>query len=173
MRGRRTDEDPGAVPPPGAMAHPYPSAWVLNPHPALSPSFPGMRGPQEALDYGVKVTGCTLFVIDGGVDTGPIVVQLQGPSVEYEGVYVSDALLERLQVGTTTADWVTAVLGEPTSRTTLGDGSEIWKWTYRPIRHQTSLISLLGQGDEEEPNPNPVTAFVRLKDGVVVEKWRG
>ena len=48
---------------------------TLNTHPALSPSFPGMHGPAEALAYGVKVTGCTLFVVDGGVDTGPIVDQ--------------------------------------------------------------------------------------------------
>jgi phosphoribosylglycinamide formyltransferase 1 len=48
---------------------------TVNTHPALSPSFPGMHGPVEALAYGVKVTGCTLFVVDGGVDTGPIVDQ--------------------------------------------------------------------------------------------------
>jgi phosphoribosylglycinamide formyltransferase-1 len=48
---------------------------IVNTHPALSPSFPGMHGPQEALAYGVKVTGCTLFVVDEGVDTGPIVTQ--------------------------------------------------------------------------------------------------
>ena len=48
---------------------------TLNTHPALSPSFPGMHGPAEALADGVKVTGCTLFVVDGGVDTGPIVDQ--------------------------------------------------------------------------------------------------
>ena len=47
----------------------------LNTHPALSPSFPGMHGPREALAYGVKVSGCTLFVVDAGVDTGPIVAQ--------------------------------------------------------------------------------------------------
>jgi phosphoribosylglycinamide formyltransferase 1 len=48
---------------------------TLNTHPALSPSFPGMHGARDALEYGVKVTGCTLFVVDGGVDTGPIVDQ--------------------------------------------------------------------------------------------------
>jgi phosphoribosylglycinamide formyltransferase 1 len=48
---------------------------TVNTHPALSPSFPGIHGPQEALDYGVKVTGCTLFVVDAGVDTGPVVAQ--------------------------------------------------------------------------------------------------
>jgi phosphoribosylglycinamide formyltransferase-1 len=48
---------------------------VLNTHPALSPAFPGMHGPAEALAYGCKVTGCTLFVVDEGIDTGPIVEQ--------------------------------------------------------------------------------------------------
>lgn len=48
----------------------------VNTHPALSPSFPGMHGSAEALAYGVKVTGATLFVVDAGVDTGPIVDQV-------------------------------------------------------------------------------------------------
>ncbi|GAA5147957.1 phosphoribosylglycinamide formyltransferase [Nocardioides marinquilinus] len=52
---------------------------TVNTHPALSPSFPGMQGPADALDYGVKVTGCTLFVVDAGVDTGPIVAQAAVP----------------------------------------------------------------------------------------------
>jgi len=47
----------------------------VNTHPALSPSFPCMTGPADALAYGVKVTGATLFVVDTGVDTGPIVEQ--------------------------------------------------------------------------------------------------
>lgn len=49
---------------------------TLNTHPALCPSFPGMHGPRDAIDYGVKVSGATLFVVDGGVDTGPIVAQV-------------------------------------------------------------------------------------------------
>jgi phosphoribosylglycinamide formyltransferase-1 len=48
---------------------------LLNTHPALLPSFPGTTGPADALAYGVKVTGATLFVVDAGVDTGPIVAQ--------------------------------------------------------------------------------------------------
>jgi phosphoribosylglycinamide formyltransferase-1 len=47
----------------------------LNTHPALLPSFPGMHGARDALAHGVKVSGCTLFVVDDGVDTGPIVAQ--------------------------------------------------------------------------------------------------
>lgn len=47
----------------------------LNTHPALLPSFPGMSGAADAIDYGVKVAGATLFVVDAGVDTGPIIAQ--------------------------------------------------------------------------------------------------
>ena len=55
---------------------------TLNTHPALSPSFPGMRGAAEALEHGVKVTGCTLFFVDDGVDSGPIVAQDAVPVLE-------------------------------------------------------------------------------------------
>ena len=48
----------------------------VNSHNALLPSFPGVHGPRDALAYGVKVTGATLFVVDDGVDTGAIVGQV-------------------------------------------------------------------------------------------------
>jgi phosphoribosylglycinamide formyltransferase 1 len=67
---------------------------VLNTHPALSPSFPGMHGPAEALEYGVKVTGCTLFVVDAGVDTGPIVAQAAVPVLDDDSV---ESLHERIK----------------------------------------------------------------------------
>jgi formyltetrahydrofolate-dependent phosphoribosylglycinamide formyltransferase len=51
----------------------------LNTHPALLPSFPGVHGVRDALAYGVKVTGCTVFVVDEGVDTGPILDQVAVP----------------------------------------------------------------------------------------------
>jgi len=47
----------------------------VNTHPALLPSFPGMHGARDALAYGVKVTGCTVFFVDAGVDTGPVIAQ--------------------------------------------------------------------------------------------------
>lgn len=47
----------------------------INSHPALLPSFPGMRGVRDALAYGVKVTGCTIFLVDAGVDEGPVIAQ--------------------------------------------------------------------------------------------------
>ncbi|HEY9304645.1 MAG TPA: phosphoribosylglycinamide formyltransferase [Mycobacterium sp.] len=48
---------------------------ILNTHPALLPAFPGAHGVAEALAYGVKVTGCTVHLVDAGTDTGPILAQ--------------------------------------------------------------------------------------------------
>jgi phosphoribosylglycinamide formyltransferase 1 len=66
----------------------------VNTHPALSPSFPGMHGPADALAYGVKVTGATLFLVDAGMDTGPIVAQTAVPVEDDDDV---DVLHERIK----------------------------------------------------------------------------
>jgi phosphoribosylglycinamide formyltransferase-1 len=48
---------------------------VINVHPALLPSFPGVRAQRQALEYGVRIAGCTVHFVDSGTDTGPIVAQ--------------------------------------------------------------------------------------------------
>ncbi len=68
---------------------------VVNTHPALCPSFPGTTGPADALAYGVKVTGATLFVVDEGVDTGPIIAQTVVPVEDDDDV---ESLHERIKV---------------------------------------------------------------------------
>jgi phosphoribosylglycinamide formyltransferase 1 len=47
----------------------------INTHPSLLPAFPGMHGVEDALAYGVKLTGCTVFLVDEGTDTGPVIAQ--------------------------------------------------------------------------------------------------
>jgi phosphoribosylglycinamide formyltransferase-1 len=47
----------------------------INTHPSLLPAFPGAHAVSDALAYGVKVTGCTIFVVDAGLDTGPVIAQ--------------------------------------------------------------------------------------------------
>jgi phosphoribosylglycinamide formyltransferase-1 len=67
---------------------------VINTHPALSPAFAGIEAPRQALEYGVKVTGCTIFFVDEGVDTGPIVAQDAVPVHDDDDV---DRLHERIK----------------------------------------------------------------------------
>jgi phosphoribosylglycinamide formyltransferase-1 len=52
---------------------------LINTHPALLPSFPGMHAVRDALEHGARVTGCTIFLVDAGTDTGPIVAQVAVP----------------------------------------------------------------------------------------------
>ena len=55
---------------------------ILNIHPALLPSFPGLHAQKQAVDYGAKVSGCTVHFVDEGMDTGPIVLQSAVPVLE-------------------------------------------------------------------------------------------
>lgn len=66
----------------------------VNTHPALLPAFPGMHAVRDALAYGVKVTGCTVFVVDSGIDTGPIVAQTAVPVLADDD---EDSLHERIK----------------------------------------------------------------------------
>jgi phosphoribosylglycinamide formyltransferase-1 len=66
---------------------------VINVHPSLLPAFPGLNAVQQALDYGVKVFGVTVFFVDGGVDTGPVILQR---AVELPSARDPDEVLECL-----------------------------------------------------------------------------
>jgi phosphoribosylglycinamide formyltransferase 1 len=55
---------------------------IMNIHPALLPSFPGLHAQRQALDYGVKVTGCTVHFVDEGVDSGPVILQKAVPVMD-------------------------------------------------------------------------------------------
>ena len=55
---------------------------ILNIHPSLLPAFPGLNVQQQAIDYGVKVSGCTVHFVDAGLDTGPIIAQAAVPVLD-------------------------------------------------------------------------------------------
>jgi phosphoribosylglycinamide formyltransferase-1 len=67
---------------------------VVNIHPALLPSFPGLEAWKQALEYGVKVTGCTVHFVDQGIDTGPIIAQQTVPVKDGD---TPETLHERIQ----------------------------------------------------------------------------
>ena len=55
---------------------------LINTHPALLPAFPGMHGVRDALEHGVKLTGYTVFLVDAGTDTGPVIAQAAVPVLD-------------------------------------------------------------------------------------------
>jgi phosphoribosylglycinamide formyltransferase-1 len=68
---------------------------VLNTHPALLPAFPGAHAVPATLDYGVKVTGCTVHLVDAGTDTGPVLAQAAVPVLDDDD---EASLHERIKV---------------------------------------------------------------------------
>ena len=55
------------------------SGRIMNIHPSLLPSFPGIHGPKDAIEHGVKIAGCTVFFVTPGVDVGPVIIQAAVP----------------------------------------------------------------------------------------------
>jgi phosphoribosylglycinamide formyltransferase 1 len=70
----------------------YPNR-IMNIHPALLPSFPGLHGQKQAVEYGVKISGCTVHFVDEGMDTGPIIIQAAVPVYHND---TEDTLSERI-----------------------------------------------------------------------------
>jgi phosphoribosylglycinamide formyltransferase-1 len=68
---------------------------IINVHPALLPSFPGHNGPKDALEGGVRISGCTVHIVDDGVDTGPIIAQAAVPVLQDD---TPETLHARIQI---------------------------------------------------------------------------
>ncbi len=66
---------------------------IMNIHPALLPSFPGLHGQKQALEYGVRISGCTVHFVDEGIDTGPIIIQAAVPLLQND---TEETLSERI-----------------------------------------------------------------------------
>lgn len=105
---------------------------------------------------------------------GPIQVQMQlmSSSVRYAGTNVSDGLIEEVDVGKTTDDWILAVFGEPDFQADLQDGTTIWRYSYRPITQQASGLEVFGKSDKE-PELATRTVCVQFRDRIVIKIWQG
>ncbi len=70
---------------------------ILNLHPALLPAFPGLHAPDQALEHGVRITGCTIHLVDEGTDTGPIVAQGAVPVLASDDPAALQARIQRME----------------------------------------------------------------------------
>jgi hypothetical protein len=121
------------------------------------------------LDGTLKGEVATTIKLEGPIE---LKMQMQGPTVRYEGTYISDELFEYIKVGEATDEWVTAVFGAADAKTELQDGTEIWRWTYRPVEQQSSMVEVFSES-EKEPKLATRSVFVRLRARLVIEKWKG
>ncbi len=88
----------------------------------------------------------------------------------FTGNYVPADALSQIKVGESTPSYVEAVLGEPTSRTDLEDGSAIWRWDYTETRSSDGSLFLVFDGESSTTKKR--STYVEFRDGVVARKWR-
>jgi outer membrane protein assembly factor BamE (lipoprotein component of BamABCDE complex) len=86
------------------------------------------------------------------------------------GNYVASSTFDQIEPGQTTASWVAATLGNPTEKTAVDGGSEVWKWTYTERKEGKAAVFLIFGGEDVKESTGH--AFVEFKDGVVTKKWR-
>ncbi|MGI6156389.1 MAG: phosphoribosylglycinamide formyltransferase [Enterococcus lemanii] len=87
---------------------------IINIHPSLLPSFPGLHGIKDAYDYGVKITGITIHYIDAGVDTGPIIAQAATPILPEDTLESLEEKIHQLE-----HHWYPKVLADITRKRSL------------------------------------------------------
>ncbi len=106
---------------------------------------------------------------------GPIIMQMSGPSIRYDGTFVSPELYDQVQLGKTSRLWAVTVLGEPDRQAELPDGSELLVWSYSLDSVEGKMVDFLSFGgkSDEEKRPATLTTVIRFVDGMAFEKWRG
>ncbi|MEA2707944.1 MAG: hypothetical protein QOF78_545 [Phycisphaerales bacterium] len=99
--------------------------------------------------------------------TGCLVSSTSKQSVS--GNYVPENTFDRIKTGKTTASWVKATLGEPSTKE-KADDTEVWKYSYTEVKEGSGAIFLIFGGSDKKELKR--SAYVEFKDGVVKNKWR-
>src|SRR5271170_7192957 len=87
----------------------------------------------------------------------------------HSGDYVSDATWSKLEKGRTSQEWVLTVIGQPTSKSTVGSGKEIWKFSYTTRTENNGAVFLIFAGSSKEENSS--NAYIEFKNGIVTDWW--
>lgn len=111
----------------------------------------------------IGLAGLSLVAMPGCLASGH-------SSVRAEGRYIGPDTINKIEPGVTTREWVAAVLGEPTTRTTLTDGSEIWKWSSKKVTRSSGSLFLVFRGSERDVIER--TVYVELDGDLVSRVWK-
>ena len=113
------------------------------------------------------LTALSLIVLSGS----PGCLVAHSSEQHITGNYVPPNTFDRIEPGKTTAAWVKATLGEPSSKDKLDNDSEVWKYSYTEKKESSGAIFLIFGGSDKKEEQR--VAYVEIKDGVVKNKWRG
>lgn len=86
------------------------------------------------------------------------------------GKEISQPTFNKIEPGVTTKQWIEATLGEPTSKSTLDDGTDVWKWSYAHVKSSRGTVLFLFGGSSTKTTSG--SAYVEMKDGLVTRAWR-
>lgn len=86
------------------------------------------------------------------------------------GNRVGTETFSRIEPGKTTMQWVQASMGEPSSKRTLDDGTEIWRWNYTKTKNSRGAVFLIASGDDSITTSG--STVVEIKDGLVIRAWQ-
>ena len=100
--------------------------------------------------------------------TGCLVAHSSNQS--YSGNYIPQDTFDRIEPGKTTAAWVQATLGEPSSREKVDGNTEVWKYSYTERKESSGAIFLIFGGSDKKEQQH--VAYVEMSNGVVSKKWR-
>jgi outer membrane protein assembly factor BamE (lipoprotein component of BamABCDE complex) len=118
---------------------------------------PALRPPAAALLIAIALGSAGCLVTGGSHDTR-------------RGNYVPNETFSQIKPGKTSAAWVLATLGEPTFRSPVEDGHEVWRYAYTETRDSRGSVFLLFRTHNSTESER--VAYVELRDGIVVRKWR-
>ena len=88
----------------------------------------------------------------------------------HNGKYISPSSWDQIQPGKTSQDWVTATLGDPTTKTRIDSDGEVWKYSYKIHKDSSGAVFLIFAGSSSQDIDG--SAFIEFKDHVVTRRWR-
>jgi outer membrane protein assembly factor BamE (lipoprotein component of BamABCDE complex) len=113
--------------------------------------------------------GIAAMVCAGALIMGGCLINSNN-SESFTGKRVSNATYNQIEPGVTTKQWIIGTLGEPTERTTLENGEEIWKWSYTQTKSSRGSLLFVFGGTTTKTDAG--SAYVQFRDNMVVKTWR-